>query len=88
MSEFLGHLGVEDDLELEIAELVLKRIHVTSVDCIGDFVRFLDRIGRDGGERLLQVPFATALRIAEPPHGRDKPVEVAQEGSSDRARTP
>ena len=47
---FLSHLGVEDDLELQIAKLVGKRVHVVAGDRVGDFVGFLDRVGGDGRE--------------------------------------
>ena len=70
---FLGHLRVEHDLELEVAELVGKRVHVLARDRVGDFVGFLDRVGRDGVERLDRVPFAAADRIAQPAHDLDQP---------------
>ena len=57
---FLGHLRVEDDLELEIAELVGERVHVVARDRVGDLIGFLDRVGRDGRECLHAVPFAAA----------------------------
>jgi hypothetical protein len=65
---FLGHLRVEDDLELQIAEFVGKRVHVVARNRVGDFVGFLDRIGRDRVECLDRVPFASANRIAQPAH--------------------
>ncbi len=55
---FLGHPAVIDDLELEIAELILERRHVAATDRVGDFIGFLDRIGRDGIEGLHPIPFA------------------------------
>ncbi len=60
MAGFLGHLRVEHDLELKIAELVGERVHVLARDRVGDFVGFLDRVGRDRVERLDRVPFAAA----------------------------
>src|SRR5690348_14672521 len=67
---FLGHLRVEDDLELEVAKLVGERVHVVASNRIGDFVGFLDRVGSNGRERLRAVPFATAHGIAQPAHDR------------------
>ena len=57
----LGHAGMVDDLELEIAELVLQRLHVVAPDRVGDLIGFLDRVGRDRLERLGRVPFAAGL---------------------------
>ena len=56
MAGFLGHLRVEHDLELEIAELVGERVHVVARDRVGDFIGFLDRVGRDRLERLDAYP--------------------------------
>ena len=57
----LGDAGVIDDLELEIAELVLQRRHVAAADRVGDLIGFLDRVGRDRLEGLDLVPFAAGL---------------------------
>ena len=62
MAGFLGHLRMEHDLELEIAELVGERVHVVARDRVGDLIGFLDRVGRDGREGLDAVPFAAAAR--------------------------
>jgi len=59
---------VEHDLELEIAEFVGQRIHVIARDCIGNFVGFLDGVGRDRLERLDAVPFSAGPGIAEAAH--------------------
>ena len=62
------HLGVEDDLEQQIAELVLQRLGIVLGDGIGDLVGLLDGVGRDGLEALLPVPRASRFGIAEPGH--------------------
>ena len=72
MAGFLGHSAVEHHLELKIAELVGKRVHVGACDCVRDFVGFLDRVGRDRFKRLHRVPFASGLRIAEAAHDLDE----------------
>ena len=87
MAGFLGHLRVEDDLELEIAELVGQRVHVVARDGVGDLIGFLDRVGRDRRECLDAVPFAAADGIAQPLHDRDEALE-AQEGFSIRRPPP
>ena len=53
---FLGHAGVEDDLEQQVAQLVLQVGPVLVLDGAGDFIGFLDRVRRDGGEGLLACP--------------------------------
>ena len=53
---FLGHARVEHDLEQQIAELVLQRRPVLVLDRARDLIGFLDRVGRDGREILLDVP--------------------------------
>ena len=53
---FLGHLRVEDDLELEIAEFVGERVHIVARDRVGDLIGFLDRVGRDRREGLDACP--------------------------------
>ena len=48
--------GVEDDLEQQVAELVLQVGEVAAGDGVGHLVGFLQRVGRDRREGLLQVP--------------------------------
>src|SRR6185312_16949631 len=57
---FLRHAGVENDLEKKIAELFAQAVYIAMRDSIGDLVGFLDRVWRDGLERLLKVPRTTA----------------------------
>jgi hypothetical protein len=76
MAGFLGHAAVEDHLEQQIAELVLEIGHVAALTRVGDFIGFLDRIGRDRLEGLDSVPFAAGLRIAQPRHDRDEPFDI------------
>ena len=84
MAKFFRHLCVEDDLELKIAQFILERFHVAVVDCLGHLIGFLDRIGGDGREALLQIPFAAALRVAKAAHDGDEALERAHEGRSRR----
>ena len=58
----LGHAGVEDDLKQQIAQFVAQIGEVATRDRVGDLIGFLDRIGRDGRECLLQIPGAAGLR--------------------------
>ena len=73
----LGHPGVKGDLQQEVAELVFQRRHVAALDRVGDLVGFLDGIGRDGREILLDIPRAAAFGIAQPRHDREQPVDRA-----------
>jgi hypothetical protein len=76
MAKLFRHLRVEDHLELEIAKLIGERVHVATVDRIGDLIGFLDRVGGDRLEALLKVPRAAALRVAKPAHDRDQALEI------------
>ena len=64
----LGDLGVVDDLEQQVAQFLLERRHVVALDGVGDLVGFLDRIGRDRLEGLVDVPGAAMLAVAQPGH--------------------
>ena len=50
----------------------LRSAEVAALDGVGDLVGLLDRVGRDGGEGLLQVPRAAAVRRAQPRHDLDQ----------------
>ena len=85
MPGFLGHAGVEHDLQQQIAQFVLQRRHVVALDRIGDLVGLLDRVGRDRREILLAVPRAAALRVAQPRHDRQQTVDRAGRHAADIA---
>jgi hypothetical protein len=68
----LRHACVKHHLEEQIAELLAQVLAVAVLDRIGDFVRFLDGVGSDGGERLRTVPRAAALGIAQSRHEREQ----------------
>ena len=57
---------------LEIAQFVRQCIHVVTRNGVRNLIGFLDRVGRDRGERLLAIPLAAGLRIAQPPHDGDE----------------
>ena len=69
------HLRVVNDLEQEVAELVLQIVEIVARDRVGDLVGFLDRVGRDRREALLHVPRTACLRIAQPRHDAQQIVE-------------
>ena len=66
---FLGHAGVEDDLQQEVAEFVTQIVEIAARYGVGDFIRFLERVGGDGLESLLDVPWAAGNR--RPQRGHD-----------------
>ena len=52
----------------KIAQFILQPGQVFVLDGAGDLIGFLDRVRRDGGESLLDIPRAAGLRIAQPAH--------------------
>ena len=74
----LGHTGVIDHLEQQVAEFVTKIAQVVPGDRLGDLVRFLDRVGRNRREVLLDVPGTAGHRITQRRHDLDQPADVAR----------
>jgi hypothetical protein len=64
---FGGDLGVEEDLEEEVAEFFGEFGVVAGVESVEDFVGFFDEVGAEGGVGLLAVP-GTAAGGAETGH--------------------
>ena len=81
----LRHAGVKDDLQQEVAELVAQVVEIAARDGVGDLVGFLDRVGRDGREILLEVPRAAGSGRAQRRHDLDQPWICRVTGSSMRA---
>ena len=73
----LGHARVECHLEQKVAQLVLEIVQVTARDGVSHLVGFLQRIGRNALEILLQIPRATAAGRAQRRHDLDQPGNVA-----------
>ena len=70
--DLLGHLGVEDDLQEQIAQFVAKIAKIAALDRVGDLIGLLDGVGGDGGEGLLAVPGAAAVRGPQAGHDLDE----------------
>src|SRR5439155_21507650 len=64
----------------EGAQLVPQLRQVPARDRVGDLVRLLDRIWRDRLERLLLVPGAAALGVAQPGHDLEEARELGRAG--------
>ena len=67
-----GQLGLEDDLEKEVAELLAKVPHVLRLDGVDHLARLLEHVLAERVERLLAVPGAAA-RTEEPLHQPHEP---------------
>ena len=70
----------ENDLKEQIPELVAQTPHITVLDRVHDLVCLFDGVGRDGLEGLLEVPGASAVRIAKFGHDIEKSANVASFG--------
>ena len=65
-----GHLRIEENLQQQVAELVLEVGPGAALDGVEDLVGLLERVALDGVEGLLAVP-GTAVRGAQASHDRD-----------------
>lgn len=72
--EFAGftcHLGMEDNLQEEIAKLILEGFRIARIQGVESFIAFFNEVVTDGLVRLLAVPRASA-RTAEARHDLEK----------------
>src|SRR5271156_6804238 len=74
------HAGLEHDLQQEVPELFLEIGKIVARDGVSNLVGFLERVGRNRREILLQVPRATALGSPQRGHDLDEPADVARRG--------
>ena len=79
ISGFAAHLGVEHDLEQQVAELVDQPRHVAAVDGVQDLVSLFDRMRCDRRKTLLEIPRATALGVAQAGHDVDEAIDLTHE---------
>jgi hypothetical protein len=82
----LCHPGVENDLQQEVAELILQPDEIITDDRVRDFVGFLDCVRSDGAKTLLQVPRAAAAWRPQRRHDLNQAGDVAGglHGAADR----
>ena len=73
----LGHAGMIDHLQQEIAELVLEVVEIAARDRISHLIGFLDGVGRDRRKILLEVPWAAGDGRAQRRHHRNQARNVA-----------
>lgn len=76
---FAGELGVEDDLQQQVAEFLAQGGMVAGLDGVQDFVGFLDQIVAQRPVGLFAVPRAT-VGAAEALHDLEEPDEVGSFG--------
>ena len=76
----LRHAGVKHHLQQEIAQFVAQIVEIVTDDGVGDLVGFLERVGRDGREILLQVPRTTGAGRAQRRHDLEEPGDIAGRG--------
>ena len=69
------HLRVIDHLQQKIPELFLEPIEIIARDRIDNLIGFLDGVGGDGGEALLDVPRTARVFVAQARHDGEKIVE-------------
>jgi len=65
----------DGDLQQQIAELVAECRVIATIDGVGDFVGFLDRVRRDRVEILLAIPRAAAVGVAQRGHDAQQVVD-------------
>ena len=75
-SFLLGHAGVVDHLEQQIAQLVRQGGEIPAQDGVGHFVGLLDRVGRDRGEILRHVPLAAPDGVAQGSHDVEQAAQL------------
>jgi hypothetical protein len=79
-SLFRCHLTMKHDLEKQIAQFVLERIHIATLDRIGNFISLFDCVRRDARKILFEIPRASAVRIAQLRHYRRERGNVGKFG--------
>ena len=68
----LCHLGVIDDLKQQIAQFLPQVIEVVPGNGVNNLVGFLEGVGRDGAEILLEVPRTAGFRGPQGRHDLDQ----------------
>ncbi len=59
---FLRHAGVKHHLQQEIAEFVAQIVEIAARDGVGDFIGFLDGVGRDRSQNSVRDPMGSRCR--------------------------
>src|SRR3954463_5597383 len=73
----LGHPRMKNDLQEKVAKLLAQIYEIAARNGVGDLVGFLNRIGRDGREILVEVPRTARPRSTEGRHDLKKMGNVA-----------
>ena len=72
----LGHPGMEDHLQQQVAEFVPQIREIAALDGVHDLIGFLERVGRNRREILLQIPGAAGPGRAQGRHDLEEPCDV------------
>src|SRR5690606_11376541 len=72
---FFGHARMKDDLEQKVAQFIAQRLAVFPLNRVIDLIGFLDGVGSDRLEGLLDIPWTADLRIAKSGHHFKKPMD-------------
>ena len=75
-----GHAGVKHDLQQEVAELVAQIVEIAARDRVGDFIGFLDGVGRDRRKILFEIPRTATARRAQLRHDVEETGDIAGRG--------
>ena len=73
---FLGHAGMENHLEQQIAQFVPQIREIAALDGVHDLIGFLEGVGRNRREILLQIPGAAGPGRAQGRHDLQEPRDV------------
>ncbi len=74
---FFGHARMEHHLQQQIAKFFAQIVHIIALYGIEDFISFLKRIGHDGFETLLHIPWTAGFGVTERCHDFQKAIDIA-----------
>ncbi len=76
----LRHLRVEHHLQQQVAKFQAQIVEVLARDGVGHLVSFLQRVRRDAGEILAQIPGTAFLRVTQAGHEFEQTAGVLHGG--------
>ncbi len=79
LSLFLGDTGMEDNVEQQIAKLLLDVLGIVTFDCIDQFVGFIQGMTGDGLAGLANIPGTAIFRIPQIHHNLQQVFDCAHQ---------
>ena len=67
-----AHLGVIDNLQQQLSNLLAQVIDVVARNCVGYLVGFFDGVRHNGREILLDIPWVAGLRLTQDDDDSDR----------------